>query len=53
MDEDEMLDHCYECSGYGDDYSLANLVNWYVTVTHVRVIHSPQIGMIDNQIDVW
>lgn len=22
MDEDEMLDHCYECSGYGDDYSL-------------------------------
>lgn len=22
MDEDEMLDYCYECSGYGDDYSL-------------------------------
>lgn len=52
MDEDEMLDHCYECSGYEMIIHQTNLVNWYVTVTHVCAIHSPQIGMIDNQIDV-
>lgn len=36
MDKDE-FDYCYECEGYGDDYSIAK---------HVQVTHLETTGMI-------
>lgn len=45
MDTDE-FDYCYECEGYGDDYSVDKTVSLYIIAKHVQATHLETTGMI-------
>lgn len=45
MDKDE-FDYCYECEGYGDDYSVDENGELVHNCEHVQVTHLETTGMI-------
>lgn len=50
MDEDE-FDYCYECEGYGDDYSVDKTESLYINAKHVQTTHLEVTWMI--KINEW